>query len=284
MILEFPEKYDSKVWFLHFSFIIQYARLAGIDVHIIPQNDQVKTAGKKMTLIFCLLDGRPLIFDYLDHPHRDESHLHLDCPYFKMQYDPNQNKSPNAFPIGPMFALARGRNVEQQLFQYFNIYNNQCDVKNSKILNKQRASNKRRVRVQHELEQWYAPDLDITTADLPVQYWTALNECFISVCVPGATENSFDRNQMEAIGLGVCVISPQIDIELPYKQRLIPGTHYIACQRDFSDIRDKIEWCKSNPKTCAEIGNNAKRLFAEYCTPEKHWEWIVKCVDNFNTQ
>jgi hypothetical protein len=40
-----------------------------------------------------------------------------------------------------------------------------------------------------------------------------------------------------------------------------PWIHYIEISNDFSDIKEKYEWCKNNPDKCKEIIINCKKLF-----------------------
>jgi len=40
-----------------------------------------------------------------------------------------------------------------------------------------------------------------------------------------------------------------------------PWIHYIEISNDFSDIKEKYEWCKNNPDKCKEIIMNCKKLF-----------------------
>ena len=43
----------------------------------------------------------------------------------------------------------------------------------------------------------------------------------------------------------------------------------------YSDLHEKIEWCKANRKECVEIGARAKELFNETSTPKKLIEHLV---------
>ena len=76
------------------------------------------------------------------------------------------------------------------------------------------------------------------------------------------------------MAFGCCTISTRILTRLPYGRRLDPGVHYLKCKDDWSDLVEKVEWCKANREKCRKIGENAKRLFLETSTPDKVWTWI----------
>ena len=118
---------------------------------------------------------------------------------------------------------------------------------------------------------------NVKTKCLPnqIDYWMDINKCLVSVCVPGATNNMLDRGQWQYMAFGCCTISPILPELLPFDKKLIPDVHYIRCKDDYSDLLEKIEWCKQNREKCIEIGRNAKKLFLETSTPEKIVEWVT---------
>ena len=44
---------------------------------------------------------------------------------------------------------------------------------------------------------------------------------------------------------------------------LEPNVHYVEVSNDFSDLEDKIEWCKAHDKDCQEIAVNGKDFILE---------------------
>jgi len=108
----------------------------------------------------------------------------------------------------------------------------------------------------------------------PSEYLKDMPNCLVSVCAPGQNAHILDRGQFQYMGLGACTISPSLPEILPFNKVLIPGAHYIECKEDFSDLLDKVEWCKSNTQGCIEIGQNAKKLFQETSTPAKVVQWV----------
>jgi hypothetical protein len=55
--------------------------------------------------------------------------------------------------------------------------------------------------------------------------------------------------------MGCCVL--KVASEANYRQwyydRIQPWTHYVPVKADFSDILEKIAWCRDNPEPCAAI-------------------------------
>ena len=39
---------------------------------------------------------------------------------------------------------------------------------------------------------------------------------------------------------------------------MMPNYHYLAVERDWSDLSEKVLWCLSNPAECEEIGKNGR--------------------------
>jgi hypothetical protein len=83
---------------------------------------------------------------------------------------------------------------------------------------------------------------------------------------------------MEAFGLGVCTVSPELQNTLPWRKRFEPGVHYVGCKPYFSDVCEKVKWCLANPEECKEIGQNARDLFDECCLPARQVTWMKACL------
>lgn len=45
------------------------------------------------------------------------------------------------------------------------------------------------------------------------------------------------------------------------------GKHYVEVQRDFSDLPEKIEWCKRNDEKCKQIAENGKLYMIQFFNP-----------------
>lgn len=270
----------------HIGFVHNYATLAGGQIKFIDDNEQVwirpepNNISKGLTFS-CLVNGTQVIFDYADYATNFGANDTPTLPYFKFHYQNEYHANiRNMFPVGPMMI---GPGDQNMFHLYFNLQQTSRSTLNGTIANKQIAragALKRRNDVRNMLQQKYHGKLDTCVNKDQFMFWQqSLNS--LNVCVPGATNNMLDRGQYELIGLGGCTISPNIPTILPWKQQLVPGTHYIKCQDDYKDLTDIIDTYLSNLKLAEEIGNQAKQLFTQYCTPDAYWKWIQQCVEEF---
>lgn len=278
-VLLFPKAYTNhRRAKIHFSFIIEFAKLAGVEVKLVKNSETVFLID---TIVSCELNNKQIIFDYSDFTFKKVSKEYANIPYFKFQC-PIEDKPKNVFPCGPIFVYAP--NTKQTLKKYFNIVEKFNYIStDSMILCKQTPKGNalvRRRNVQKVLLKNYN-NVDINIEQNKERFWKLHEKCLCGVCVPGACENSLDRGQYELMGLGVCVISPKIPVLLPWDKVLIPNEHYIAAENNFSDLCEKVNWCENNKDECTKIGQNAKSLFKAHFTPTKSWEWIKKCTGDF---
>lgn len=111
-----------------------------------------------------------------------------------------------------------------------------------------------------------------------VKYWREINEIDCAVFVPGQNEHILDRGNLQYLAFGCYTISPDLPEVLPFNRALVPGVHYARCKDDYSDLIDIImrKRINSNPTSYKKIGDNAKQLFQETCTPKAVGEWIKK--------
>ena len=65
---------------------------------------------------------------------------------------------------------------------------------------------------------------------------------------------------------------------------LKPGVHYVEVKRNFSDLLEKIEWCKEHDEECLEIAENGKKFMLQFTNPlqeeyieRKLVEYVNKC-------
>ena len=146
----------------------------------------------------------------------------------------------------------------------------------------------RRIKVQKLLKDsfpntGYAPGQScnvLTDIVDQVRYWREINEIECAVFVPGYCNNIWDRGQAQYMAFGCYTISPSLPEVLPFNRLIIPGVHYAQCKDDYSDLVDLImqKRLNSNQSSYKEIGENAKKLFQETCTPEAIGKWIKsKC-------
>ena len=267
MKIKFPKQNTlHRCYGAHFEYVLNLLKYADTNVELVDvETDVFET----------VINGKTVLFDNSDfaeplQPATDNSDI-----VFKFHYEDQLKTNPKIIPFCPIsfhdwdqyYAL-------EQSIKY------KCNT--DLIIIKQRAyagAKARRGRIRNLLHDKYGENADLDFKDTPVDFWNKINNCLVSVCVPGATNNMIDRGQLQYIAFGCCTISPNLPELLPYNQKLIPDVHYIKCEDDYSDILNKVEWCKLHRKKCIEIGNNVKALFKEYCNPYVLTNWIEEHIN-----
>lgn len=136
---------------------------------------------------------------------------------------------------------------------------------------------RRRSAVQAELVARFGAFVD-TAVDPQEEFWHKAGRCLVSVHVPGSHHHSLDRGQHQLMGLGVCTLSPEI-WTATLAERPQRDVHYVGCRDDYSDLPERIEWCRSHRKECVAIGRRAKEFFLAHSTPEAIWRHIKRRID-----
>ena len=62
---------------------------------------------------------------------------------------------------------------------------------------------------------------------------------------------------------GSVIFKPQSGWKQWFYDSYLPNVHYIEIKDDFSDIREKFEWCQSHPIECMEMIDRCKALFQQ---------------------
>jgi hypothetical protein len=88
-----------------------------------------------------------------------------------------------------------------------------------------------------------------------------------------------DKGHLQYMGLGVCTISPKINTQFPYFQKMTPGKNYIQCADDYSNLIEKVNWCLDNPEECRRIGGEASFLFHHFCLPKNVARWVSEVMN-----
>lgn len=265
----------------HFSFLHQYAELAGITVELSDQNPRVYTFPDKW-VISCLYNNKQIIFDYADHAvssWNDKKHV----PYFKFHYvESLHGKERNIFPCTP--SLVADKRMITPVADYIEYRKTFEYSPTRKVVHKQRAyagALHRRNMVNKMLCAALKSDLDSVFESTHKRYWDACRNACGVVFVPGACNNMLDRGQLELIGLGVCTISPKLPEMMTNTATLEPNVHYILCEDDYSDLTAIIKNLQKNPEISSTVGKNAREWFDKNATPEAYWNWIEICTTLF---
>lgn len=218
-------------------------------------------------------DDKEVVFDFSDF--YDTPAVDRYKHYFKFHYSKEEHsKYENVYPFAPTSFYD---------WKKYDIFKSKINYgcNSNVILNMQRpygGAIERRTFVQKMLRERYGTMVE-TGHKLPqADYWQKINNCLVHVFVPGARNDMVDRGHIQCMAFGCCTIAPPITDVLPYDGELIPGVHYVQCRSDYSDLIEKIEWCKNNRGRCIEIGNNAKRLFERSCLPGRLWDWVLEKI------
>lgn len=91
----------------------------------------------------------------------------------------------------------------------------------------------------------------------------------------------------EIIQHGSLLIKPDMNLVNTYPNIYIPYETYIPCKLDYSDLIEKIQWIKDNPKQCNDIINNARDIVKKSYTVENlliYWYNILLTFKNIVSQ
>lgn len=248
----FPKKCSQRYYGIHFKYVLELFRYCNYNITLDNFDNDFKT----------IINGKEFYFDYADYP---ELEIPKDVQGFKFHCHKEIDSIYSFSPVS---------------FYNWNEYyelEKQINYKARGIIsNRQKpfdVNMERREKIQNLLRTRYFSETETSTID-KVEYWKEVEKCFISVCVPGCTNNMLDRGQWQYMAFGCCTISPNLPEILPYHKTLVSGEHYLQCKNDYSDLLEIIEWCRLNKTKCIEIGQEAKKLFKTVGTPEKLIEWI----------
>jgi len=264
MKIIFPDS-TNRYYDLHFRYLLNMLQYAGCEVSF-----------EKKDPFEVIVDDKKTFFDYADMSDLDMFSEQNKDDYtagFKYHYT-GELTEPKLKPFCPISFYDWDRyNELYESIKY------KCN--NDLILLKQRAyagAKARRGKVRNSLQAIYGDNIDLNFKDDQVTFWNKINNCLVAVFVPGQNNNMLDRGHAQYMAFGCCTISPNLPEILPFNEKIIPDWHYIRCADDYSDLVDKIEWCKTHREECIDIGINAKNLFNKCCVPDRLVDWIKENV------
>jgi len=256
-----------------------YQRYVKYIINILLENHvNIQYKGANIDARFSMtVDGHKVVIDYSDHPTIEHSLLNNCEAYFKFHCRNEHKQFKKVYPFAPTSFYNWGQydELKEQI-----TYTCNTDI----VLNAQKPYGNavdRRNCVRDMLYRKYKSSHNYIYSPYYAQeeYWKLINNCLVHVFVPGCYNDMLDRGHIQYLAFGCCTISPRIVDFLPYNSKLIPGTHYVECKPDYSNLIKKIEWCKEHRKICREIGNNAQKLFDQSCSPKRLWKWILSKVE-----
>jgi hypothetical protein len=207
----------------------------------------------------------------------------LDVPIFKRSMRPNKKYSDNTYPMGPFYV---GNNVDNSdlktLLSYGNIYNpfdNDGIIKTNRVWGGALVT---RADAYSKINKELIPRATMLEDRLPLySHWLRHGKCLSSLNISGASYHSQDIGAVEAMFLGVCCLSNDFDMLLPYNKVLEKGVHYIHIADDYTNINECINYLYDNRNECKDIGNEAYDLMIKTCSPKALADWIINTTEDY---
>jgi hypothetical protein len=266
-----PDSPAHRYYDTHFRFILNIFKRNRCRVRFYNPSDSELEDCRVCRVVF---GGTRMLFDVSDYFELvgDDCLAEADI-VFKFHYCASVHSAfPKVFPFSPVSFIDWAEyDALAEVFRF---------AAHGLILNNQQPHTQnwlRRSAVQAMLRRRYGSEVDTAITE-QTDYWRKINSCLVSVHVPGARHDILDRGQLQYMAFGACTISPALQIDLPFSQRLLPGIHYVECERDWSDLFERIEHVRQYPHACITIGASAKRLFEECCSAKALFRWIMFCV------
>lgn len=208
----------------------------------------------------------------------------LNVPIFKRTMTVGNTYSNNTFPLGPYY-VENNKNCKDLAFLHSigNIYD---PIKGDGIFHSNR------VYAQNTMTRGLAkkkinhkkllPEVKFITSRVDqYTFWKNHSKCISSLNISGASYYAQDKNPIEAMFLGVCIISNNFDMYLPCDEKLDHTQHYICISEGYDDINEKINYVYENRAECKDIGTNAYDLMNRSCAPKPKVKWMAEIVENY---
>lgn len=271
--VKFPQNIKPHRYYLwHAMYLRNALEAAGVQIELV--DDTTVYSGFTIDI-----DGTVVFIDYSDHLEFFKNSKQYEV-YFKFHYTEQHKAIKNMYPIAPIsfYDWQEFYNLRKKI-KYGTKGNTILNIQTPRRSEKRYGCYERRSRVQFLLKKKYSSNAVLRREKNQVDFWRRINNCLVSVCIPGARLDILDRGHLQYMAFGCCIIAPPIADLFPYYRKLEPDIHYIQMKSDYSDMIDKIEWCKRNRQKCVEIGQNARKLFNETCTPIFLKTWIEECME-----
>ena len=208
----------------------------------------------------------------------------LDIPIFKRQMLPGIEYPKNVFPLGPYFIADKSTpKTTGDFLEYGNIYNpfNSNRVISTNRVYAQNVLTRGRALNQLKANKIYS-DISIDTRRVDQQtFWNNHGNCLTSICIPGASPYTQDNAPIEAVVLGVCIISGDMSFRLPYNKLFEKNKHFICLNSDYSDINEKINYIYDNRQEAKDIGEAAREIIKETSFPIPRANWVAQVVEEY---
>lgn len=254
MKIQFPVN-NSRYFNTHYKYVL----------NIFKEFKDTELSTYKCGYFIVMINGKKCLFDFSDYftiAGYKSSDFHT---VFKFHYSYKEKYAENIFPFPPIsFYNWKPRNMSYKLNNSFNISMRQRSYGAAAI---------RRTKIRNMLIGTFGKNVKTRILDRDT-YFLDVEDIGIAVFVPGAQENILDRAQLQYMALGAPTISPVIMEVLPFGRVVTPGVHYFSCKNDYSDLINGIKTATLFLKHIKKVGDEAKKLFTETCSPKNLQYWI----------
>jgi hypothetical protein len=254
----FPQKTNQRYWDIHYSYVLNIFLYAKWQVSFRERDDFIVT-----------INNEDFLFDFWDTSEVRQSNLRT------FKFHTKEADLDKVIPFAPV-----------SFYDWDKYYAMEKEIKydptKSLISCRQRpyaGALERRTQVHAMLKAKFG---SIIATELVGQesYWKEAGDMGLSICVPGFCNNMIDRGQLQYMGLGCCTVSPHLPEILPFRKKFIHHENYLQCLDDYLTVEYYIASQQNgiNRTLYSEIGEKAKQLFKDTCTPESLAKWIIQQI------
>lgn len=86
------------------------------------------------------------------------------------------------------------------------------------------------------------------------------------------------------LAFGSVILKVESKYKIWYLHLLKPWVHYIPIKSDLSDLKEKIQWCKSNQSACEEIAANARKFYFQYISKQSMMDYVQQILNLISVQ
>lgn len=205
----------------------------------------------------------------------------INVPIFRRTMAIDYDYPDNVFPYGPFIPLKSVQEYEQLI----SLKNKFDDSNRKKILHTNRiyaGANLTRKQAFAKIDnRLLLNEIEFETQRLNKdQHLQRLETCIGSLEV-GSCPNAQGSGAIEGFLTGTPVISNNMDIVLPYNEKLEKDKHYIYIEEDYSNINEAINYVYSNRQDALEKAQRVYELFLNTWHPEKLVPWMESVVETY---
>ena len=162
------------------------------------------------------------------------------------------------------------------------------DKKNNKIIWRGNTTGKKRVKFVEKYQNHQNQNIDIKFSNLcqnVINNNYILNKLSIKEQLQSKFLISIEGNDVATnlkwilYSNSVVIMSRPIISSWIMEDTLIPGTHYIEINSDYSDLEEKYNWCLNNLEECKKIAKNGKKYIEQFLDKENEEKITNKVIE-----